>query len=804
MECFTQVEEWLTRELAAGHLTTGEVGDLFEVFAEALLRTYPVISAREVWPHGRIPERVRDRLQLGSSDRGVDGAFLTHDDELGAYQVKFRSRTDTLSWRDLSTFVGLSEFADRRLVVTTAGGIATEALSRPNLSSLLGSDLRGLPPEDLSRIFMLIRAGIALPREQPRREAHQIAAVRALVDELTANPRATALMACGSGKTFVGLWVAQDLLAPGRPARILILVPSLALVAQTLKAWSLAQPWGGAFHSCCVCSDETIADDDEIELNPNELPIPVTTQPGEIRRFLSGPGVRTVFSTYQSSERVREAVEDMGGFQFDLAICDEAHRTARAGHSDFTLPLNEEHLPIRRRLFMTATRRIYSQRIKNTAPVHSMDDVPLYGQIAYSLNFRQAADLGIICPYKLLVSVVTRAELAEYIRQTGVQMDRGVKALEEVAGRYALSRAMTRLGLRKAFTFHKTVNSAASFVARGEFGLERFLPDFTCLHVSGAMRTAERETRMIQFKGEAPAIMSNARCLNEGIDVPAVDLVAFMDPKRSMVDIVQAIGRALRKPRQNSTKAYGYILLPVYLDADKTDDIDSAVKGSEFNDVWYVLRALMAQDLQLTETVEKLRVAQLRNKATDADDSLSGFLQVIGSTEVEDILRSAIRIQVVEELGEFARLYARDPQPYVAIEGMEEKVKAFLERHFGREIRINRKRGETVDGLVDFSISCSNSKVYIEKFTFFNAVTPEDRTRRYFVIWSKYSQYGFVIPTSVFDGFLTVENSTRKPNEKYDWNVLTTYGPHGDFLKFKNELLDVTDYRVDYLSGSEG
>lgn len=266
-----------------------------------------------------------------------------------------------------------------------------------------------------------------------------------------------------------------------------------------------------------------------------------------------------------------------------------------------------------------------------------------------------------------------------------------------------------------------------------------------------------------------------------------------------MVDIVQAIGRALRKPRHNSTKTYGYILLPVYIDVEDGAEINTAVNGSEFNDVWYVLRALMAQDLQLTETVEKLRVNQLRNKSSDDANSLSGFLQVIGSSDVEDVLQSSIAVKVVEELGEFARLYARDPQPYVAIDDMEERVQAFLERRFGQEIRISRKRGETVDGLVDFSISCSNSKVYIEKYTFFNAVTPEDRTRRYFVIWSEYSRYGFVIPTSVFDGFLTVENSTRKPNEKYDWNVLTTYGPHGDFLKFKNELLDVTNYRVDYL-----
>ena len=296
----------------------------------------------------------------------------------------------------------------------------------------------------------LIRAGVLLPRRVIERKEHQIEAVDSLVAELSENPRATALMACGSGKTLVGLWVAQSVVAGTPTAKILVLLPSLALVSQTLKEWSLAQPWGAAFNSCCVCSDVTVASDDEVALTVNELPIPVTTVPSEIRRFLEGSGVRVVFSTYESSERIREAAADA---EFDLAICDEAHRTARAGHSGFTLPLDEEKLRIRRRLFMTATRRVFSQRIRNTSLVHSMDDVPLYGRIAYSLNFRQAADRGIICPYKMLVSVVTASELREYLKQTGVNTDGRIRGADEIAGRYALAQAVTRLGLRKAFTF---------------------------------------------------------------------------------------------------------------------------------------------------------------------------------------------------------------------------------------------------------------------------------------------------------------------------------------------------------------
>ena len=196
------------------------------------------------------------------------------------------------------------------------------------------------------------------------------------------------------------------------------------------------------------------------------------------------------------------------------------------------------------------------------------------------------------------------------------------------------------------------------------------------------MRTTKRESLVNEFRRADLAPVSNVRCLNEGIDVPAVDLVAFIDPKRSMIDIVQAIGRALRKPPE-SAKTHGYILLPVYVDANTGPGVGEALVGLEFHDVWYVLRALMAQDLQLTETVEKLRISQLRGRGDRSDEALSGFLEVIGSAEVERILRSSIKVQVIEELGEFARCYARDPQSYIEIDDMEGKVRDFLARRFG-------------------------------------------------------------------------------------------------------------------------
>ena len=314
------------------------------------------------------------------------------------------------------------------------------------------------------------------------------------------------------------------------------------------------------------------------------------------------------------------------------------------------------------------------------------------------------------------------------------------------------------------------------------------------------MSTANRESRMDEFRRFENGIVSNARCLNEGIDVPAVDVVAFMDPKRSMIDIVQAIGRALRKT-DDLSKTHGYVMLPVFLDVDNDAEISSSLEGSEFHDVWYVLRALMAQDLQLTETIEKMRISELRGRSVDKDPSLDGFLSIISSDKVEEILRGAINVQVVNELGEFARCYARDPQPYEVIGGIEDNVMLFLEKHFGQKIEKVGKTGRTSDGKLMLSISRSDSEKYIKQFTFFNAITPDDLKKNFYVIWSKYSRYGFIFPTTIFEGFLTAENSNKKPGGKFDWNVLTTYSPNGDFMKFAGEFLDVTEFRVDFGEG---
>ena len=794
---FRYIEGWLSDQLVSGNLNTKEVGDIFEVFAESFLRFHSILNIKEVYPNGTIPVDIQNRLRIGSSDRGIDGVFITHSDELGAYQVKFRSNEQTLSWTDLSTFIGLSEFATHRLVITNARGIAKEARGRPNVSSITSQDLRALTNTNLKQIWTLVRDGVFLSRPVLTPRPHQAVAINEILKELEVSPRATALMACGSGKTLVGLWVAEQILSGRKDARVVVLLPSLALVAQTLKEWGAAHSWGKKFTACCVCSDQTVTDHDEIEFSRSDLPIPVTTDPATIKRWLSGPGIRVVFSTYQSSGRIQEAAQDIA---FDFAICDEAHRTARQGISDFTLPLDEERLSINRRLFMTATRRVFSEKIASSTTVHSMDNIPLYGQIAHSLNFRQAADQGIICPFKLIISVVTRPEVNRLLSEAGVFVNGKSSAFSDIARRYALSQAIKRFGLRKAFTFHKTVQSALDFVTPGSFGLDKFLPDFSCFHVSGAMSTANRESRMDEFQRVENGIVSNARCLNEGIDVPAVDVVAFMDPKRSMIDIVQAIGRALRKT-DDLSKTHGYVMLPVFLDVDNDAEISSSLEGSEFHDVWYVLRALMAQDLQLTETIEKMRISELRGRSVDKDPSLDGFVSIISSDKVEEILRGAINVQVVNELGEFARCYARDPQPYEVIGGIEDNVMLFLEKHFGQKIEKVGKTGRTSDGKLMLSISRSDSEKYIKQFTFFNAITPADLKKNFYVIWSKYSRYGFIFPTTIFEGFLTAENSNKKPGGKFDWNVLTTYSPNGDFMKFAGEFLDVTEFRVDFGEG---
>ena len=664
-------------ETRIGALATAkERGDAFEVFAEAYLGTVAIEKTKEVWPGRSVPHSLRKRLALTIGDKGVDGIFETQLGDYHAYQAKFRTGRPSLTWDELSTFIGLADRVDQRVLITNCDRFADVVKQRTGFYAITGSDLDKLKPQEFTAIRAWLK-GAKVERTPKTPLPHQHEALDNILSALREHDRATALMACGTGKTLVALWMAENvaqassLRSPdaqaGMPAPlILVLVPSLALLRQTLHEWARETSWPSFAH-LCVCSDPTVKPDrDEIILRSSDLDFPVTTDSAQVRAFLAAKfdGVKLVFSTYQSAHVVAAGMKR--GDAFDLAIFDEAHKTAGREGVHFGFALNDKNLAIRKRLFLTATPRHYDVRKRDKEGdarlVYSMDAPEVYGPVAHKLTFAEAARRGIICGYKVIISVVTSDMVNDHRLRHGEVIVKGdpVKA-RHVANQLALQAAVEKHGVSKIFTFHRSVASAASFVGHAPRlpgnrsgrpttaeSIANHLPDFGCFHVNGSMPTSERENIMTEFRTASRAVISNAKCLTEGVDVPAVDMVAFLTPKRSRVDIVQATGRAMRKAAGKTT---GYVLIPLFVEQAKGETIKEALARTEFDEVWNVLQAMQEQDDMLAEIIRQMREERGRTNGFD-DTRLREKVEVLGPRISLDALRDSITTACVEVLGD--------------------------------------------------------------------------------------------------------------------------------------------------------
>jgi superfamily II DNA or RNA helicase len=478
---------------------------------------------------------------------------------------------------------------------------------------------------------------------------HQQEALDAIVPALKAEDRVSAIMACGTGKTLTALWATEQL----GPSKVLVLLPSLALLRQTLHEWLKETSLDLAY--LCVCSDPSVkADADEIATPQSDLDFEVSTDSATVRRFLDAPfkGTKVIFSTYQSASVVGEAMKMRESF--DLGIFDEAHKTAGREGRNYGYALEDKNIAIAKRLFVTATPRHYNPSKRNkegeATVAFSMDDPKVYGPQSHVLSFGEAARRKIICGYKVIISVITSEQLEEVNDEVLSKGTVSVKGDEvrarQVANQIALRDAVAQYGVSKIFTFHSTVKSAASFVADGNEGVRTHLPEFTALHVSGAMPTARRERVMKEFRSAPKAVMSNARCLTEGVDVPAVDMVAFLSPKKSKVDIVQAIGRAMRR---SGSKEVGYVLIPLYLEQKAGETLEEAVARANFEEVWDILQSLQEQDEVLAELIRDMAAAKGSGKGFD-DSRFSDRIAFTGPVLALESIRQAVTTRVLERL----------------------------------------------------------------------------------------------------------------------------------------------------------
>jgi superfamily II DNA or RNA helicase len=551
-------------------------------------------------------------------DAGIDLVAEDRTGHLWAIQAKAYDPAYRVTKRDVNKFLaesGREVFTYRMLIATTnlidRIGERTVQDQEKRVTFFRLNDLQAA---DVDWPASPTALRPTQPRKPTRPRKYQREAITKVVKGFESADRGQLIMACGTGKTLTALFVNEKLNA----TRTLILVPSLSLLKQTLNVWRAN--CNTEFASLPVCSDDTVArDDDAAVLHTSDIGVPVTTDPTEIAAFLrqrSGP--RMVFATYHSSPQIAKAFTLGRVPSFDLVIADEAHRCAGPVSSDFATVLDPAEIKAKRRLFMTATPRYFTGRVLKAAQdaeyeIASMDDESKFGSVFHRLSFGEAIKRDLLTDYQVAVIGVDDATYREWAeRGAFVTMD-GVKVSDAttLAGQIGLAKAMRKYDLHRVISFHSRVKRASEFAASMPDVLawmparQRPKGELWSRYASGEMPAGDRYV-LLQHLGRLEdadrGLLTNARCLAEGVDVPTLDGVAFIDPRRSEVDIVQAVGRAIRK---SADKTVGTLVIPVFIDTQT--DAETALKSSVFKPVWEVIQALRAHDEQLGKHLDTLR-----------------------------------------------------------------------------------------------------------------------------------------------------------------------------------------------------
>ena len=623
-------------------------GDVFEIFVEGFLATQPIMQCVSHWVVGDIPLTLRQQYNLPSDAKGIDGLYESRLGTHVAYQVKYRQK-GYLTFTEVAPFLGITERFKERVIFTTASELADDALNRGGMRLVRGDDFRALELEDLARIEAWLKAK-PLPRSPFTPKPYQIAALTDIKAALNTHDRATVVMACGTGKTLVSLWATQY----AQPKTVLVLLPSLTLLQQTLGEWSKHHAFTPGFRYLCVCSDQTVGlANDELEIRPSDVEFRIDTNPEEVARFLAHPtdDVKVIFSTYQSSPVVGAGAD---GHTFDLGVFDEAHKTTGRGGGAFSYALSDERLHIRKRLFFTATPRHYDIRHRDKEGefrVQSMDDPRVYGVRAHTLSFASAAKQGIICPYKVVISLIDKGMVSDFARMNGITLiETDLMRARWVAHLLAFQQAVENTGATKAITFHSRLRAAEEFASATTHGIGRYLKGIDVRHVHGKQRSSERKALIDAFRHAEKGVLTNARCLTEGVDVPAVDMVAFLDPKQSRIDIAQATGRAMRKPQGASAKTVGYVVVPLFAADFEQSSLDEAIESESFDQVADVLNALQEHDEDLTDIIRELRERKGAGEPFDLR-RLREKVEVIGPAVDLERLNTSISIAITDRIG---------------------------------------------------------------------------------------------------------------------------------------------------------
>jgi superfamily II DNA or RNA helicase len=604
-----------------------EKGNAFEEFVyfyfhfHQKLYQAKTIYAR-VFPERAIPHTLIKELKLENIDYGVDGVIVLDNSELVAYQAKFRSGRVSPTATELATFWAEGEYAHYRCVVANTFSLPRVAAKKRNHLAILVDKFLDLQQEFFEALFLFATAAAGKPKILHSPRDYQREMLEDIKTGFQGSDRGKLIAACGTGKTLVALWATEEL----KTETVLFLAPSLALIRQTLGEW--VDQGRVPFSYLCVCSDITVSadiDEDETILLPSDVDVPVTTDPAEVTKFLTtaGPGKRVIFCTYQSLDVLANGCAAVKNFEFDLTIFDEAHRTAGLKHSDlFSLALENSAVKSRLRLFMTATERMIRARVRNIAEeaqrvVFSMDDEAVYGPVFHRLTFGKAIAQKIIADYRIVLGGVTESEVLDliatnrYVAPDVTDTAGKTVAAQSLFKELLLTKAVSEFALTKVITFHSSVKEAQRFINTFQTLAPVVLDDrisgsnYFFDHINGAQSASDRALRISEFEASNLGVLSNVRCLSEGVDIPLIDAVFFSDPRNSPIDIVQAVGRALRQ-RYGTAGKISYILVPLII-PEKGDELEPT-NNAAFEGLHNVIQALRDQDETLAEWIDSINL----------------------------------------------------------------------------------------------------------------------------------------------------------------------------------------------------
>ena len=593
---------------------TGKRGRQFEHFVKWFLKNDPewATQVEEVWLWNDYPR------QWGR-DCGIDLVFKDKNEGTWAVQAKCYSPNYEITKSDVDKFLSESnrkEINHRLLIATTdrIGANARQVLDGQE-KSVVRYHLTHFESAAVDYPDNIERLSVGKRKPPPEPRVYQIEAIENVISGFRTADRGQLVMACGTGKTFVCLWVKERLKAK----RTLVLVPSLGLLSQILNDWTFAAR--EQFDALCVCSDQTVnrREEDEAISLVSDLPFPVSSDVTEIAHFLKQDRDQVIFSTYQSSPLIAQAQKNNDVPHFDLVIADEAHRCAGKSDSVFGTVLDDGQIKSERRLFATATPRVYRTGLKKAAEefgveVVDMNDEKSFGKRFHTLTFGEAIKRDLLTDYRVLIVGVDNERIKEWIENRRlVATDTGLETdARSLAGQIGLLKAIKDWNLRRLISFHGRVKRAKEFsediiqVADWLDDDHRPSRNLWAEYVSGEMPTIARRQKLKRLKNvgkDEIGLLSNARCLSEGVDVPALDGVAFIDPRSSEIDIIQSVGRAIRL---SENKTMGTIVIPVFI--EQTENAEEALEASDFKPIWDVLEALKSHDDRLSDELDQLRI----------------------------------------------------------------------------------------------------------------------------------------------------------------------------------------------------